>query len=270
VSSSTTRPHPPSAPATARQVRRARAARRKAERLEFRRFTVSTRRRRLNLVAGVGALVVLALAVVILTTSPVFSLRTLEITGLNRLSEQEIALKLDPLVGTPMAQVGPGDVATLLADVPLVAAVETRIDLPGTLSVTITERIPLGAIQKPSGFDVVDGAAVVLWSNAVRPVEIPDILVAPNRDSAEFLAVASALTALPGEVLARVDAVTAGSTDTVRLSLRDSDHVVLWGSAEMSTEKARALPAALRAAGEGGQKLIDLSTPETVVIRGVD
>lgn len=270
MSSSVAPPDRRPAPATAREVRRARAVRRRAERLEFRRFTVSTRRRRLNLVAGVGALVVLALTVVILTTSPVFSLRTLEITGLDRLAEQEITQKLDPLLGTPIAQIGPGDVATLLADVPLVAAVETRVDLPGTLAVTITERLPLGAVQTPGGFEVVDGAAVVLWSDTVRPVEFPVILVSANRDSPEFQAVASALTVLPPEVLARVDAVTAASTDTVRLSLRDSNHVVLWGSAELSVEKARALPAALLAAGQEGQKLIDLSTPDTVVIRGVD
>ena len=269
MSSSPAESRPQARPATAKQVRQARAARRRADRLEFRRFTVSTRRRRLNVVAGVGALVSLTLGVVILTTSPVFALRTLEITGLNRLTEQEIAERLQPLMGTPMAQVAPDDVATYLADVALVATVETRVDLPGTLSVSITERVPIGVIQKPIGFDVVDGAAVVLWSDTVRPTEFPVILVPADRDSPEFQAVVSALTVLPEEVLARVDAVTANSTDTVRLSLRDSEHVVLWGSSERSREKARALPAALVAAGDGGQKLIDLSTPETVVIRGV-
>lgn len=270
MSSDSSRPETVSQSATSRQVRQARAARRKAERLEFRRFTVSTRRRRLNVVAGVGALVSLVLGVVILTTSPIFALKTLEVSGLDRLEEGAVAEKLQPLVGVPLAQVSPDDVVNLLADVPLVAEVETRIDLPNTLSVTITERVPLGAIQKPIGFDVVDGAAVVLWSVTVRPPEFPVILVPADRDSLEFQAVVSALTVLPDDVLARVDAVTANSTDTVRLSLRDSDHIVLWGSAELSQEKARALPAALLAAGEGGQKLIDLSTPDTVVIRGVD
>jgi len=74
---------------------------------------------------------------------------------------------------------------------------------------------------------------------------------------------------IPADVLRRIDRITATSADTVAFSLRDSNHQVLWGSSEFSAQKARALPAALQAAGAAGSKLIDLSTPETVVIRDV-
>jgi cell division protein FtsQ len=218
----------------------------------------------------VSALVTLVLTVVVLTTSPIFALKTIEITGLERLDEAEVRSRIDSLVGTPLAQVSPQDVVDLLAEVPLVQSVETRVDLPNTLVVSVVERLPLGAIQTPTGFEVVDGAAVVLWSSSSRPSEFPVILVPASQESEEFVAVVAALTSLPPDVLSQVDAVTAASTDTVRFSLRDSNHVVLWGSAELSVTKARALPAALVAAGSTGQKLIDLSTPETVVIREVD
>jgi cell division protein FtsQ len=256
-------------PATARDVRRAQAERRRAERKEFRRFTVSTRKRRINLIAGLSSLVALVFTVVILTTSPVFSLQKIELDGLERLSESEVRGYLSGLMGTPLAQVGPGDVAEMLADVPLVRSVETRVDLPNTLVVSVVERTPLGAVQTPTGFDVVDQAAVALWSESVKPANLPVILVAPDRESAPFRAIVRALEVLPPSVLARVDAVTANSQDTVRFSLQDSNHIVLWGSAELSEAKARALPAALLAAGGEGAKLIDLSTPDTVVIRDV-
>jgi cell division protein FtsQ len=256
-------------PPSARDVRRARAERRRAERLEFRRFTVSTRKRRINLIAGVSSLVALVLTVVILTTSPVFSLQTIELEGLERLSDTEVRTQLSGLVGTPLSQVGPGVVADILSEFPLVRSVETRVDLPNTLVVSVVERTPLGAVQTPTGFDVVDQAAVVLWSESVKPMSLPVILVAPDRESAAFRAIVRALEVLPPAVLARVDAVTANSQDTVRFSLQDSDHIVLWGSAELSEAKARALPAALLAAGSEGSKLIDLSTPDTVVIRDV-
>jgi cell division protein FtsQ len=256
-------------PSTARDVRRAQAERRRAERKEFRRFTVSTRKRRINLIAGIGSLVALVFTVVILTTSPVFSLQNIELDGLERLSESEVRGHLSGLMGKPLAQVGPGDVADLLAEVPLVRSVETRVDLPNTLVVSVVERTPLGVVQTPTGFDVVDQAAVVLWAESVKPASLPVILVAPDRDSAPFRAIVRALEVLPPSVLARVDAVTANSQDTVRFSLQDSNHIVLWGSAELSEAKARALPAALLAAGAEGAKLIDLSTPDTVVIRNV-
>ena len=254
---------------SSRDVRRAQRARRKSERREFRRYTVSTRRRRVNTVAGLGALVGLVMTVVILTTSPVFSLQELEIHGLQRIDESEVQQSLAGVMGKPLAQVGPGDVAELLSDIALVRSVETRVDLPNTLVLTITERQPLGAVSTPSGFDVVDAAAVVLWSESVKPQGLPVILVPADRESTAFRAVVRALEVLPRPVLARVDAVTANSQDTVRFSLSDSNHIVLWGSAELSVEKARALPAALIAAGLDGARLIDLSTPETVVIREV-
>ena len=256
-------------PATAKDVRRAQAERRRAERKEFRRFTVSTRKRRINVIAGAGSLVALVFTVVILTTSPVFSLQNIELEGLERLSESEVRGQLAPLLGTPLAQVGPGGVADQLAEFPLIRSVETRVDLPNTLVVTVVERTPLGAVQTPTGFDVVDQAAVVLWSESVKPMSLPVILVTPDREAAPFRAIVRALEVLPPSVLARVDAVTANSQDTVRFSLQDSNHIVLWGSAELSEAKARALPAALLAAGSDGAKLIDLSTPDTVVIRDV-
>ena len=256
-------------PLTARDVRRAKAGRRRAERKEFRRFTVSTRKRRINLIAGLGSVVALVFTVVILTTSPVFSLQTLEVGGVERLSESEVRGQLSDLMGRPLAQVDAQDVADMLAELPLVRSVETRVDLPNTLVVSVVERTPLGVVQTPTGFDVVDQVAVVLWSESVKPANLPVILVAPDRESAPFRAIVRALEVLPPAVLARVDAVTANSQDTVRFSLQDSNHIVLWGSAELSEAKARALPAALLAAGVDGAKLIDLSTPDTVVIRDV-
>jgi cell division protein FtsQ len=207
--------------------------------------------------------------VVIVTTSPIFSLRILQVEGLERLDEVEVRESLSELMGTPLAQAGLTDVADRLAEFPLVRSVGVRVDLPNTLVVTIVERKPLGVVQGPMGFEVVDAAAVALWSESVRPPALPVILVPADRESASFRAIVRALEVLPPTVLARVDAVTANSQDTVRFSLQDSNHVVLWGSAEFSEAKARALPAALLAAGDQGARLIDLSTPDTVVIRNV-
>ena len=258
---------PSAAKSADRSARAATRARKKAERTEYRRFTVSTRQRRLTWTAGVGSVVTLVVLVIIVTTSPLMSLRTIKVEGAVRLTNAQVIEQLQPLAGLPLAQVSGADVARELSDVALIQSVDTRVELPDTLAVSIIERTPLGAVGTAGNFRVVDQAAVELWSDTVRPSELPLIGVAADSDDRGFRAIVEALAVIPEEVLRRIDRITASSADTVAFSLRDSDHQVLWGSSEFSAQKARALPAALQAAGAAGAKLIDLSTPETVVIR---
>jgi len=254
---------------TKKSTRQAARARKRAERAEYRRFTVSTRQRRLTWTAGVGSVLALAIVVVIVTTSPLMSLRTIRVEGVSRLSASEVIEQLQPLAGLPLARVSAADVARELSDVALIQSVDTRVELPDTLAVSIVERTPLGAVGTAGNFRVVDQAAVELWADTVRPTELPLIGVAADAEDRGFQAIVEALAVIPADVLRRIDRITATSADTVAFSLRDSDHQVLWGSSEFSSQKARALPAALQAAGASGSKLIDLSTPDTVVIRDV-
>jgi len=254
---------------TKKGTRQATRARKRAERAEYRRFTVSTRQRRLTWTAGVGSVLALAIVVVIVTTSPLMSLRTIRVEGVSRLSASEVIEQLQPLAGLPLARVSAADVARELSDVALIQSVDTRVELPDTLAVSIVERTPLGAVGTAGNFRVVDQAAVELWTDTVRPTELPLIGVAANAEDRGFQAIVEALAVIPADVLRRIDRITATSADTVAFSLRDSEHQVLWGSSEFSSQKARALPAALQAAGASGSKLIDLSTPDIVVIRDV-
>ncbi len=203
----------------------------------------------------------------IATTSPLFALTTIRVEGVGRLSVDEVIAELQPLAGAPLARVSAQDVARELADVALVQSVSSAIELPNTLRVEITERTPIGVAQVASGYVVVDRAGVVLWQEQERPSEFPLILGAADSTSRGFQEISAALSALPADVRGRVDKVSASSADTVLFTLRDSNHRVLWGSSEDSDAKARALPAALSAAGNGAGMLIDLSSPDTVVVR---
>ncbi len=251
-------------------VRQAARQRRRAERREYRRFTHASRQRRLSLTAGIGGIVLVAILSVVLTSSPILSLRTIQVEGTQRLDNAEIIDALQPFAGLPLARVRPADVAQSLADIALIQSVDTRVDLPGTLVVDIIERDPIGAVASPEGYDIVDRAAVVLYSQPTKPVEFPLIGIAADADSDGFRAIGQALAVIPDDVLARIEQVSANSADTVAFTLKDSNHRVVWGSAELSREKARVLPAALRAAGEQAVQVIDLSTPDTVVIRDAD
>lgn len=238
-----------------------------SEKAEFRRFTQATRRRRATWGVSLGSVGLLVLAVVLLTLSPALSLKTVVVEGASRVSAESIRKALEGMYGEPLARISNERVSDALAPLTLIQAFRTRIEPPGTLIISIEERRPLGVVQGVSGYDVVDAAAVTLWSSATPPGDVPRILVAAEPESPSFQAISRVLLALPNALLSQVEGVTATTLDDVRFTMRSSSHEVVWGSSDRAAEKARVLIAALDAAGEDSPRTIDVTTPESVVIR---
>jgi len=254
--------------ARARLVQKATTQRRhKAERAEYRRFTEETRRRRWVWGVSLGSISVVAITTVLLVLSPVLAFRTVQVEGATRVSEEEVVSALQPFYGEPLARVSPDRVAAALEPITLIQGFTIRIQPPGTLVLSIVEREPLGHVSVSGGFNIVDAAGVTLWSTPDAPADLPLILVAPDPELPSFIAVARVLTALPPEIRSEVDGIRATTLDDVRFTIRDRDHEVVWGSSERSMEKARVLGASLVAAGRGASRVIDVTTPESVVIR---
>lgn len=244
--------------------------RQRAEKSEYRALTQATRYRRRVWGVSLGSVAAVVLGTVVLVLSPVLALTEVRIEGAERVTTEEIRQSLAPLYGEPLARVSNERVGALLEPLSLIQAFTTRVEPPGTLVLTITEREPLGAIQAAPGFSVVDAAGVVLWSQPDVPSGLALILVAADPGSPSFSAVGRVLAALPPEISAQVEAITATTLDDVRFTIRASSHEVVWGSAERSREKARVLGAALRAAGLESPRLIDVTTPDSVVVRDRD
>jgi cell division protein FtsQ len=213
---------------------------------------------------------VVALATVVLVLSPALALRDVQVEGSTTVSEEEIQEALSGLYGEPLARISNDRVATALKSIRVIQAFETRIEPPGTLVIILNERQALGAVSRGGLFIVVDAAAVELWSQPEPPADLPIILVEADPTSPSFEAVARVLLALPPEISGSVEGVTASTLDDVRFTMRESSHEVIWGSAERSREKARVLGAALRAAGTGQPQVIDVTTPDSVVVRQQD
>lgn len=238
-----------------------------AQRTEYRRFTAATRHRRVVWGVSLGSIGLVAGLTAVLVLSPALAFQKLEVDGTDLVSDQEIAAALQPLYGEPLARVTAERVAEAFAPMTLIQAFTTRIQPPNTLVVTIIERQPVGYVASGSGFDVVDAVGVVLWSDQEAPNEMPHILVSPDSESPSFVAVSRVLLALPADIQAQVEDITATTLDDVRFTIRDRDHEVVWGSAERSVEKARVLGPSLRAAGADESRVIDVTTPDSVVIR---
>lgn len=251
----------------AQRVRAATQQRVSAEKAEFRRFTEATRRRRITWAVSLGSVGLLVLSVVVLTLSPALSFREVRVEGGDRVTSSAVAEALGGLYGEPLARVSDERVQQALEPLTLIQAFETRIEPPGTLVVTIVERKPLGAVSASGAFDVVDAAGVVLWEEPALPTGLPRILVAADSSSPSFSAISRVLLALPQELLVQVEGITATTLDDVRFTIRGSSHEVVWGSSERSVEKARVLRAALISLRTEESQVIDVTTPDSMVVR---
>lgn len=255
----TTRPH-----SVAKAVSK---KRKRAEKAEFKRLTPETRRRRITWGISLGSIAALMLSVTILTLSPVLALKHVVVEGSTRVPASEIEDALSHLYGEPLARIDSESVQEALRPLTLIQEFTTRVEPPNTLVVTVLERTPVGFVEQGARFVVVDASGLELWSEDVQPEGFPEITSQPATDPDGFQASVRVLSAVPEDVLAQIETVTARTLDTVRFSMKQSRHEVLWGSPDRSLEKARVLSASLEAAGAGDPKEIDITTPDSVVIR---
>ncbi|PTT20735.1 cell division protein [Microbacterium sp. HMWF026] len=250
-----------------RDVWRASRARRRALSAEVKRFTVRQRRRR-RVWIGVGA----AFLVTVLGTagaaySPLFAVERIDVVGTSQLDVAAVTAALDAQMGTPLAMVDDSAVKAALVRFPLVESYTLEARPPHDLVVRIVERTPIGAMQTPAGFTVVDAAGVALSTTPNAPAGQPVLDIAGGTDSAAFHAAGRVVRALPDAIRAQVTAVSASTPDDVTLTLGASGSRVVWGSAERSAEKAVVLDRLMAKSPPDRAKEYDVTSPEAGVVR---
>lgn len=245
-------------------LRQARRARKQLERDEVRRFTrrARTRRKVLWSITGLTAFVVAFVAIGVFT--PLFSVREVAVTGVERADKDAIESTLKQLEGQPLAQVTDADVGALLDQFVLVQSYSVRTEPPSTLVVDVVERVPVGAIAGDDGAVIVDAVGTELWRADQLPGDIPAIRVT-SVDAPGFQVAAQASIALDHEFRKQVAEISANTLDSVTLTLRDGT-LVVWGSADDSDRKAQVLEALVAASG-GQSAYFDVSSPENPVTR---
>jgi len=244
---------------SARALRKAAALRRRYERSEVKRFTRRSRRRRITWLVVLLCFVAVGGLVTGAVYSPVLSLKTIEVTGTSRVDKAEVLKAVDGQLGTPLALVDFDAIKKDLSTFPLIRSYVTESVPPDTLIIRIAERAPIAAIETPTGFEVVDPAGVVIKKSDERPAGLPLIsLPTADTSSTGFTSAVKVLLALPADLLAKVDSVTAQSLDNVSLALV-SGPTVVWGSADESAKKARIL--AILIANEPQATRFDVSAP---------
>ena len=234
----------------------------------MRRFTRRVRRRRIGWAVAGGVTAFVVGLVLVAVYSPILALREIQVEGTSSLDPAAIATAIDGQMGVPLALLDEDRIERELGEIPLIRSYSTELLPPGTLIVRISERQPVGAVVVGGGFNLVDPAGVTVSSSPERPAGYPEIRVADIAvDAPAFASVAEVLLALPAELRAQVDTITATTRDDVTFVLAGSTQRVEWGSADSSDHKARVLAAMLAIHGGSGPGLYDVSAPGTAVFR---
>ena len=91
-----------------------------------------------------------------------YEVRTLRVTGVERMNEQSVYERLRDDLDRPMPLVDVGEIRENLLDMPWVKDARVSRQLPDMLRVDIVERVPHAALQKPDRLVLVDATGTEL------------------------------------------------------------------------------------------------------------
>lgn len=219
--------------------------------------------RGLKLMVWTVALVVAFVGLgLLLYFTPIMAARSIVITGVGAVSQEEIVAAADVEQGTPLLQVNTDDVAERVATIRRIATARVQREYPSTLRITVVERIPVAVKDFPDGPHLFDRDGVD-FATGPPPPSLPYLDVDnPSPSDPSTKAALAVMTALRPEVAGQVARVSAPSVAAITLTLVDGREVV-WGTTDRTEEKAQKLGALLTQPGH----TYDVSSPDLPTVK---
>jgi cell division protein FtsQ len=204
---------------------------------------------------------VLALAYCVFFT-PLLGVRQVDVRGNVALTEDEVRAVAAIDAGSPLVRLDLKEIHDRVAGIPRVAAVEVERQLPGTVRLLLTERVPVGSVKLPDGFHLVDSTGK---DYAVLPAPAPGVpelvLTLPSSSDPATRAVVGVVNELPEKLRPEVLSVAATTSADVKLTL-SGNRVVKWGSSDDTARKAAVLLVLLSRPGT----TYDVSSPDLATV----
>ena len=205
------------------------------------------------LVVGLGLL---------LYFTPLMSTRSVAVTGLSAVTEDEVVAAAAVAPGTPLLQVDTDAVAERVAEIWRIASVRVQRQYPSTLRVTVVERIPVVVRDYSDGVHLFDRDGVD-FATAPPPPGVPYLDTEnPGSTDPSTMAALQVMTSLRPDVASLVGRVSAPSAAAITLTLADG-RVVVWGTTDRTEEKALKLAALLTQPGQ----TYDVSSPDLPTVK---
>jgi cell division septal protein FtsQ len=253
-------PVPAAAPAGASRFRQRRIAIRRAAGL-----------RRLRWFSVVGIAVAAVLVFLLLLTSPILSIRNVEVEGNVYADPTMLGEVISDLKGEPILTADLHGAETRLESIPWVREASLSTHLPSRVLIQIVERRPIAFYRAVDGFNrVIDRDGRVLDVIQGDPVDyFPIRGTGPNLSAGDtvgqpFLGAAQLINALPADLLARLIAMAVSADGDVSMSLTDEVEV-LFGRPNDFQTKLVGVVNEIKKQGSNKYAIIDVSSGEPSV-----
>lgn len=211
--------------------------------------------------SAVASVVVVGLGLLLYFT-PIMAARSIVITGLSTVTQDEVEAVAAVAPGTPLLQVDTDAVAERVATIRRVATARVQREYPSTLRITVIERVPVVVKDYPDGPHLFDRDGVD-FAAAPPPPGLPYLDVDnPGPGDEPTKAALQVLLSLRPEVAGQISRIAAPSVAAIGLTLADGREVV-WGTTDRTDEKALKLAALLTQPGH----TYDVSSPDLPTVK---
>lgn len=253
-------PAPAASPAGASRFRQRRIAIRRA-----------AGRRRLRWFSVVGIAVAVVLVVLLLLTSPILSIRNVQVEGNVYADPTVLGEVISDLKGEPILTADLHGAELRLEAIPWVREVSLSSHLPSRVLIQIVEREPIGFYRAVDGFNrVIDRDGRVLDVIEGDPLDyVPIRGTGPNLSAGDsvgqpFLGAAQLVNALPSDLRARLVSMAVSAEGEVSMTLTDEVEV-LFGRPDDFQTKLVGVVNEIKKQGSSKYAIIDVSSGEPSV-----
>jgi cell division protein FtsQ len=244
-----------------------------ASRFRLRRIAVRREegRRRLRWFTVLGLAVASVIIVLLLLTSPLLSVRKVDVEGVVYANPELVASIVDSIDGEPILTVDLDAAENKLLLIPWVRQARVSMHLPSRVTIEVVERSPIAFFRSVDGFNrVIDRDGRVLDVIEGDPVDFTPIIgTGPNLSAGQnteqpFLGAAELINALPSELRARLLTVTVSPEGEVSLALTN-DVEVLFGRPDDFQVKLVGVVNEIKRQGSRRYAIIDVSSGQPSV-----
>jgi cell division protein FtsQ len=218
-----------------------------------------------------AAVVVLALGWIWQTTQrdERFAIRETSATGAVNTSQAELDRVMRKYVGANLFQLDIESVRRDLAALPWVASVAIEKELPGRLTVHVTERVPVAIVAGSEGLRYADASGAVFADVEPRfgALDLPLVTGADAKIVARCVAMLEALRANSPELYSRVSEISPADGGTWRVWDRELATEVFVGERPETKWKALHAIAAREGLEAGAIAYADLRFEDRVIVR---
>lgn len=244
-----------------------------ASRFRLRRIAVRRQegRRRLRWFTIVGLVVGVGVIILLLLTSPILSVRKVDVEGVVYADPDLVAAVVDSVQGEPILTVDLDAAEKKLLTISWVRLARVSMHLPARVTIEIVERSPIAFFRSVDGFNrVIDRDGRVLDVIEGDPTDYtPMIGTGPNISAGQtveqpFLGAAQLINALPADLQARLLTVTVSPEGEVSLALTN-DVEVLFGRPDDFQVKLVGVVNEIKRQGSNRYAVIDVSSGQPSV-----